>query len=278
MKSTLFMLDDDKSNEFQLAIKNRLPQRDCKITIYPFSDFKKDLIILEEFDFSKTLKEINYVIKILKPVSLMEIKKYCEDIAGKGVFTEDSYLNYLIETQSISIIVNPIHFWSLLTDEFASPRFEMNFRLTNDQRLVTLFLISNDFPGIIDIIVQKLKEIAEEIDNKFVKNAQSKDVPQDQEKLELINGFLYSYHPPQIFLKFHLNLNIYFRFLWRESNNEILFEKNSSDYGSFILWRVNNIFISKGKLVKTPLEFVNLFCFYIFLYNKDIESLSLIHI
>ncbi len=252
---------------------------DADFLILSIEEFHKYLVVIRVNVLNPGGRKFNG--KYYCPVNLTQIKEYCQNKTLSDIVHNDYVLNYLSFTQILENLTHPTHLVQFITDTYSSP-MEIGYRtISGDRILILSYLISidplNDLGTIRSFLTRMGDDIKEEFDNSSVKDTNISKKPSKKENQEYISGFFINYSPPQIFLKFGgRSLADEFRFFRNIPLNETLFEVNDPDYGQFVLLKLNQLFIEKTERLQNPLDFANLFLFYIYTFDKEINSASLL--
>ena len=262
-------IDKGKTEKLREMIIEDLKDCGGRISIIPLLGFNKwiEIIYLIKNDLKANIIEFEYFLPI-KFKKIREIINYNKNIPF--------WLEFLISADLLENLTNPIVVNDLLVNEFKRPEIIFNEIVSFRQKTVMISSFDplenvKDFLKYIilpDLDLDKLYNPRKEYD------LENDSIEIDGKKYQVVNGYLFNYYPPQIFLCFQKNYNMYFRFIKGIPNNEIIFKKKlQGKY--FILWRLNHLFIEfKFPDIDNLTQFINLFLFYIRLFDDGIYILE----
>ena len=262
-------LDKGKTEKLREMIIEDLEDCGGSISIIPLLGFNKWIVIiyLIKKDLNTNIIEFEY----LNPV---EFKKIKEIINNKE--NVPFWLEFLINADLLETLTNPIIVNALVVNEFKKPEIVFNEIVSFRQKSVIIFDTDplesvKEFSKYIFLPNLNLDELyapRKEYD------LEKDSIEIDGKKYKVIKGYLFNYYPPQIFLCFQKEYNMYYRFIKGLPNNEIIFKKIlQGKY--FILWRLDHLFIEfKFPDIDNLKQFVNLFLFYIRLFDDGIYILE----
>lgn len=267
-KNSLY-IDKEKTEKLKEKIFEDLNGCGGKFSIIPLLGFNKWIIII--YLIKKDLDENIIEFEYLHPIEFKKIREVIN--YNKNI---PFWLEFLINTNLIENLTNPIFVYDLLINELESPEIVFNEIVSFRQKTV---MISSVDP--LENVKEFLKYIVLpnlDLDELYTPGKEydlEKDsIEVDGKKYKVVNGYLFDYYPPQIFLFFQNDYDMYLRFIKGLPDNEIIFEKKL--HGKyFILWRLNHLFIEFKFLdMNNLMQFINLFLFYIRLFDDGIYILE----
>jgi len=261
--------DKKKTEKLKEMLNEELKNCKGRISIIPLLGFSKCILIIYLIKKESSIYNVEY--EYLNPIKFKKINEIINN--NKNL---PFWLNFLIKIGVLEYLTNPITVNDLLINEFKKPYIIFNEIVSFRQSTVVIFGADplkniKEFSKYLilpNLNVDELYTSKLEIDfNKDLIEIEGK-------KYQVIKGYLFNYYPPQIFLCFQNDYNMYYRFIKGIPNNEIIFKKvHQGRY--FILWRLNYIFIEfKFQEIDNLIQFINLFLFYIRLFDNSIYNLE----
>lgn len=262
-------IDGEKTEKLKEMIIKDLSNCGGIISIIPLQGFNKWIIIIylikEESD--GKIIEIEY----LQPIEYRKIRD--EFINHENM---PFWLEFLINTNLIDIFTNPLSVYDLLTKELKIPEIVLNEIVSFKQKTVLISCIDplenvEEFLKYIFLPNLSLDELYTQ-DKEYDLEQDSLEV--DGKRFQIVNGYLFDYYPPQVFLFFQNKYDLHLRFIKGLPDNDIIYEKRLQGK-FFILWRLNHLFIEFKFLgIDNLMQFINLFLFYIRLIDDSIYILE----
>ena len=265
----LVFIDEEKTEKLKEKIIKDLSNCGGMISIIPLLGFNKWIIIIYLIKKESDEKIIEF--EYLHPIDIKKINNIITNNENVPF-----WLEFLINAGLIEILTNPLAIYDLLTNEFKTPEVFLNEIVSFRQRTVMISCIDpledvEEFLKYLflpDLDLDELHTQEEEYD------LEKDSIEIDGKKYQIVNGYLFDYYPPQIFLYFQNKYDMHLRFIKGLPDNEIIFEKRHKGK-FFILWRLNHLFIEFKFLgIDNLIQFINLFLFYVRLFDDSIYILE----
>jgi len=265
----LVNINKEKSKKLKEKIIKNLSKCEGIISIIPLLGFNKWIIIIDLIKKESSGKIIDF--EYLHPVEFREIKNVI--IINKNI---PFWLEFLVNADIINNLTNPLAIHDLLFTKFKTP--EIVFNEINSFRQRTVMISCIDPLEDIEEFGKHLILPNLDLDELYIPEKEydlEKDsIEIDGKNYQIINGYLFDYYPPQIFLFFQNRYDMHLRFIKGLPANEIIFEKKLQGK-FFLLWRLNYLFIEfKFPGIDNLIQFINLFLFYIRLFDDSIYILE----
>ncbi len=262
-------IDKEKTEKLRKQIIEDLKDCGGRISIIPLLGFKKWIVIiyLIRDNLDANITEFEY----LHPVEFNNIREIIN--ANKNI---PFWMDFLVDANLFENLTNPIVVFNLLINEIKSPEIIFNEIVSFRQKTIIIFGVDplENVTKFSKYIILPNLNLDELYTPRKDYDLEKDSIEIDGEKYQIINGYLYNYYPPQIFLFFQKDYDMNLRFIKGLPNNEIIFKKKlKGKY--FILWRLDHLFIEfRFPEIDNLIQFINLFLFYIRLFDDGIYILE----
>ncbi len=262
-------IDKEKTEKLKEKIIEDLDNCAGRISIIPLLGFNKYIVII--YLIKKNLEENIAELEYLRSIEFNTIREIFNDSKNTPF-----WLDFLINADLIENLTNPIVVYDLLINELKNPEIIFNEIVSFRQKTVIIFGIDplENVKELLKYIILPNLDLDELYTLRKEYDLEKDSIKIDGKKYQIITGYLFNYYPPQIFLFFQKDYDMYLRFIKGLPDNEIIFKKKlQGKY--FILWRLNHLFIEfKFPEIDNLIQFINLFLFYIRLFDDGIYILE----